>query len=143
MSVDVDASVRRAMRIAEFRAGLRTFLRRSEDVSRRNALTPQRFLVLLMIKGAPDGSEHLTFTALTERLKLGRNTVSEIVARCEAAGLVARERSAVDRRNVYLRLTPEGDRRLAAALDETDADRRDLARVFRALSSSFREASRA
>ena len=42
--------------VAEFRAALRTFLRQSERVARQSGLTPQRYLLLLMIKGTPDGS---------------------------------------------------------------------------------------
>jgi DNA-binding MarR family transcriptional regulator len=138
-----ELTVQRAVRVADFRSALRGFLRRSEEVSREHGLTPQRYLLLLMIKGAPDESERLTFTDLTKRLKLGRNTVTELVARAEDAGLLRRERSKGDRRNVYLCLTDEGERRLAAALDETEADRRELAEAFEALTASFREASRA
>jgi len=33
---------------AEFRASLRRFLRRSEEISRRHGLTPRQYLLLLM-----------------------------------------------------------------------------------------------
>src|SRR5437899_3030320 len=36
--------------------GARVFLRRNEQIARREGLTPTRQLALLMIKGAPDGS---------------------------------------------------------------------------------------
>ena len=49
--------------VAEFRAALRRFLRQSEKVARSYGLTPQRYLLLLMIKGAPDGSERSTVTS--------------------------------------------------------------------------------
>jgi hypothetical protein len=42
------------------------------------------------------------------------------------------------RRAVHLRLTPEGDRRLASVLEATGADRRALAGAFRELSRTFR-----
>jgi DNA-binding MarR family transcriptional regulator len=127
----------RVMLVADFRASLRAFLRRSEQISQRQGLTPQRYLLLLMIKGAPDGSERMSFSDLAARLRLGVNTVTELVARAEAAGLVERERSATDARVTYLRLTTEGERRLVAAMVETDGDREALIAAFRALAASF------
>ena len=44
-------------RVAEFRAALRRFLRTTERNAQAAGLTPQRYLLLLMIKGAPDLSE--------------------------------------------------------------------------------------
>ena len=117
----------RIIRIAHFRAALRAFLARSEAVSRAWRLTPQRYLLLLTIKGAPDGSERVTFSELAERLKLSPNTVTELVARAEGDGLVRRERSSGDRRVTYLRLTEEGERRLLGAVTESEEDRRRLA----------------
>src|ERR1051325_8196606 len=89
-------SAEAAMRAAEFRAALRRFLRRSERIARSSGLTPQRYLLLLMIKGAPDGSEQSTVTELAERLQLAQSTVTELVRRAEEVGLVERETSAVD-----------------------------------------------
>ena len=81
-------------------------------MARRSGLTPQRHLLLLMIKGAPDGSERSTVTELSERLQLAQSTVTELVRRAEDAGLIEREQSASDGRVAYLRLTKEGERRL-------------------------------
>ena len=100
-------------RVAEFRAALRRFLRISERTARQSGLTPQRHLLLLMIKGATDGSEQSTVTELSERLQLAQSTVTELVRRAEDAGLVEREQSTRDGRVAHLRLTPEGERRLA------------------------------
>src|SRR5689334_24978863 len=83
-------SLERVIEIAEFRARLRAFLRHSEHVARRWDLTPQRYALLLAIKGAPDGSEQLTVTELARRLRLSRNSVTELVARAEEVGLVRR-----------------------------------------------------
>ena len=131
----------RIVHIAEFRAGLRRFLRQSERVAARWDLTPQRYLLLLAIKGAPDRSERLSFTGISERLQLSRNTVTELVARAEDAGLVEREPSQDDQRVVYLRLTDEGDRRLCGALLESDSYRRELNAVFDELAASFKRAA--
>ena len=112
--------------VAEFRASLRSFLRRSERIARRSGLTPQRHLLLLMIKGAPDGSEQSTVTELAERLQLAQSTVTELVSRAENAGLVARAQSQTDARVAYLRLTPEGERRLADAFTDLSSERDQL-----------------
>src|SRR5438034_8978158 len=106
-------SAEEVARVAEFRASLRRFLRRSERNARGAGLTPQRYLLLLMIKGAPDHSEQSTVTELADRLQLAQSTVTELVRRAEETGLVERERSEVDGRIAHLRLTPEGERRLA------------------------------
>src|SRR5436190_12977056 len=100
---------------ADFRAALRRFLRRSERVARQSGLTPQRYLLLLMIKGAPGGREQSTVTELAERLQLAQSTVTELVRRAEETGLVAREQSSADGRVAYLRLTEEGEQRLMRA----------------------------
>jgi DNA-binding MarR family transcriptional regulator len=98
--------------LAGLRSALRVFMRQSEQMARRSGLTPQRHLLLLMIKGAPDGSEQSTVTELSERLQLAQSTVTELVRRAEDAGLIEREQSASDGRVAYLRLTKEGERRL-------------------------------
>jgi DNA-binding MarR family transcriptional regulator len=82
------------------------------------------------VKGAPDGSERASVGDLAQRLHLAENTVTELVARAEAAGLLQREGSETDGRVVYLRLTDEGERRLAATVSELRADRRTLVEVL-------------
>ena len=113
-------------RVAEFRAALRAFLRKSERNARRSGLTPQRYLLLLMIKGARDGSEQSTVTELAERLQLAQSTVTELVRRAEEIGLVGREQSDADGRVVHLRLTAEGERRLARAFTSNEQERNEL-----------------
>src|SRR5881275_1525348 len=119
-------SAETAMRAAEFRSALRRFLRRSERIARSSGLTPQRYLLLLMIKGAPDGSEQSTVTELAERLQLAQSTVTELVRRAEETGLIEREQSASDGRVAHLRLTPEGDRRLMKAFTTNEQERQEL-----------------
>jgi DNA-binding MarR family transcriptional regulator len=114
------------MAVAEFRASLRSFLRRSERIARKSGLTPQRHLLLLMIKGAPDGSEQSTVTELSERLQLAQSTVTELVSRAEAAGLIEREQSPNDARVAHLRLSAEGERRLAASFTGHATEREQL-----------------
>jgi DNA-binding MarR family transcriptional regulator len=123
------------IQLAAFRAALRSFLRESERIARVNGLTPQRHLLLLMIKGAPDGSEQATITELTERLKLAQSTVTELVRRAETAGLIERERSAADARIAHLRLSEEGERRLARVFTDLDIEREQLREAFAELDS--------
>ena len=115
-----------AMHVAAFRTALRAFLRKSERLARANGLTPQRHLLLLMIKGAPDGSEQATITDLAARLQLAQSTVTELVSRAEDVGLLERERSTSDGRVAHLRLTAEGERRLAQVFDSHEEEREQL-----------------
>ncbi len=119
-----------AVAVAEFRAVLRQFLRRSERIARQAGLTPQRYLLLLMIKGAADGSEQSTVTALAERLQLAQSSVTELVRRAEESGLIEREGSQTDARVVHLRLTPEGARRLELAFTGLSTERAQLRDAF-------------
>jgi len=114
------------VRVAEFRAALRRFLRRTERIARDAGLTPQRYLLLLMIKGAADGSERSTVTTLADRLQLAQSTVTELVGRAEQAGLVSREPSRADGRVAHLGLTERGEELLAAAFTGLEAERRSL-----------------
>jgi DNA-binding MarR family transcriptional regulator len=112
--------------VAEFRAALRRFLRRTERIARGSGLTPQRYLLLLMIKGAPDGSQRSTVTELSERLQLAQSTVTELVRRAEVAGLLERSTSNTDARVAHLRLTAEGERRLTRSLTGLETERQQL-----------------
>ena len=113
-------------RVAEFRAALRVFLRKAERNARKAGLTPQRYLLLLMIKGAPNGHESSTVTELAERLQLAQSTVTELVSRAEEIGLVERAQSDSDGRVTNLRLTPEGERRLMLAFTTNEQERQEL-----------------
>jgi len=112
--------------VADFRAALRSFLRQSERVARQSGLTPQRYLLLLMIKGAPDGSGQSTVTELARRLQLAQSTVTELVSRAEESGLIERKQSGKDGRVAYLRLTEEGERRLHMSFTGLDVERQQL-----------------
>jgi DNA-binding MarR family transcriptional regulator len=119
--------------VAEFRAALRRFLRISERNARAAGLTPQRYLLLLMIKGAADHSEQSTVTELADRLQLAQSTVTELVRRAEEIGLVERERSSVDGRIAHLRLTAEGESRLSKTFTSNSSERQMLLDTFDSL----------
>jgi DNA-binding MarR family transcriptional regulator len=109
---------------AELRGALRKFLRASERVAREEGLTPSRFLLLLMIKTTPGGRS--TVTELAERMQLTQSTVTELVTRAEAAGLVGRTQSEEDARVFWLELTRVGDERLGRAVARNGPERHRL-----------------
>jgi MarR family transcriptional regulator, organic hydroperoxide resistance regulator len=69
-------------------------------------LTYPQYLVLLVL-WEEDGA---TVGHLGERLRLDSGTITPLVKRLEAAGIVHRERSATDERVVEVHLTPSGRR---------------------------------
>jgi hypothetical protein len=77
MSDETPIGTAAAMEVAAPREALRAFLRESELIVQANGLTPQRHLLLLMIKGAPDGSERSTVTELAARPRLAQTTVTD------------------------------------------------------------------
>ena len=67
-------------------------------------LTYPQYLVMLVL-WEQDG---LTVTALGERLYLNSGTLTPLLKRMEASGLLVRARSQEDERSVLVSLTPEG-----------------------------------
>jgi DNA-binding MarR family transcriptional regulator len=116
-------AVDKVVAVAEFRAALRRFLRRSERIAQSSGL-------LLMVKGASDGSERSTVTELADRLQLAQSTVTELVRRAEEVGLLMREPSNVDGRVAYIRLTDEGENRLTRSFTELATERAELRDAF-------------
>jgi DNA-binding MarR family transcriptional regulator len=112
---------------ADFRAELRRFLRRSEDCARTHGLTPAQHLLLLQIAGSK-GSRS-TVSELVERLALTQSTVTELVQRAVAAGLITRRTSTSDGRVVHLTLTTEGEEKLDRVHTELGPERAQLRRI--------------
>lgn len=97
--------------IAAFRYAIRRFLRFSEQAARREGVTPQQHQLLLAIKGFP-GREYASVSELAERLQMRQHSMVGLIDRTEAQGLVRREQGMVDRRQVFISLTPEGEAKL-------------------------------
>lgn len=95
--------------LAEFRYQIRRFLRFSEQAARAAGLEPQQHQLLLAIKGLPRGKS-ATVGTLAERLQVQHHSAVELVDRLEEKGLVRRLRDRRDRRQVVVRLRPEGAR---------------------------------
>ena len=121
---------------ADLRANLREFMQASERVLRAHGLTRERYELLLAIKGAPDGSERSTVGQLAELLGVAQSSVTQLVRRAEDAGLLRREVSGSDARVRYLRLTSNGERRLARAVAALGPERERLAEICSRLRSS-------
>jgi DNA-binding MarR family transcriptional regulator len=117
----MEPSVQEFREAAALRAALRKFMRSSERIAREEGLTPSRHVLLLMIKTASGGRS--TVTELADRLQLTQSTVTELVTRAESAGLIAREQSTEDARVYWLRLTDEGEERLARTVARTGRER--------------------
>jgi DNA-binding MarR family transcriptional regulator len=94
--------------LAELRYQIRCFLAFSERAARTHGIEPQQHQLLLALKGLPDGRRP-TIGTLAERLCVEHHTVVTLTDRLERTGLVVRERSAHDRREVLLRISARGE----------------------------------
>jgi DNA-binding MarR family transcriptional regulator len=94
--------------LGEFRYQLRKFLRHMEEASRLLGVSPQQYQLVLAIKGLPKDIAP-TISQLAERMQLNHNSMVELVDRCAENHLIRRTRSANDRRQVTLSITPEGE----------------------------------
>ena len=129
----VDADYRH---LAEFRYFLRLFLSFSEDAARAAALSPQQHQALLAIRGF---GGKLTVGELAERLAIKPHSAVGMTDRLVEAGLVVRQAGARDRRQVVLRLTAAGTRKLAKL---SKAHREELKRLAPLLAPLLNEMGR-
>lgn len=97
--------------LAELRYRIRKFVHEGDAVASAAGLEPQQYLLLLMIRGIPEGQE-ATVSNLAERLALKHHSVVELIDRLETRGYVRRNRSREDRRSVLVSLLPRGERML-------------------------------
>jgi DNA-binding MarR family transcriptional regulator len=99
--------------LAAFRYEIRKFLAFSERAARHAGLEPQQHQLLLAVHGLPAGVRP-TIRAAAERLCVKHHTTVALVDKLEAQGMLARERSQQDRREVWLLLTDAGRATLQA-----------------------------
>jgi DNA-binding MarR family transcriptional regulator len=104
MGLDITPAEYRAL--AELRYRIRHFLREGDAKARAVGLEPQQYLMLLAIRGLPEGRE-ATIQTLAERLALKHHSAVELVDRMEMNGYVRRTRS-----RVFVTLSPRGERLL-------------------------------
>src|SRR6202043_2067551 len=94
--------------LAELRYRIRHFLHESDVAARQFGLEPQQYLLLLAVRGLPEGTE-ATIRTLAERLALKHHSAVELIDRMEKHGYVHRIRSLNDRRCVLVSLLPRGE----------------------------------
>lgn len=123
-------------RAVAFRAALRRFLARTDEIATAGGLTPQRYDLLLAIKTGP--RETATVTDLCGQLSLSQTAVSELVKRAEQAGLVAKSPSRSDGRVSVLSLTAEGERLMLETFVGLRDERQQLFEALSAMGLSFR-----
>src|SRR5580698_5462911 len=85
MGLDITPAEYRAL--AELRYRIRHFLREGDAKARAVGLEPQQSLMLLAIRGLPEGRE-ATIQTLAERLALKHHSAVELVDRVETNGYV-------------------------------------------------------
>lgn len=121
--------------LAGFRYALRRFLHFSEEMARSAGLTPHQYQAMLAIRGFP-GPRPMMIGELAERLQVRHHSAVGLVDRLASHGLVRREVSAADRRQVRLSLTARGEKMLGSL---SGAHKEQLRRVGPQLESLLRE----
>jgi DNA-binding MarR family transcriptional regulator len=94
--------------LSEFRYQLRRFLHFSEAAARAEGITPLQYQLLLQIRGFP-GRDWATVGELAERLQMKPHGMAALLSRCEESGLILRNQSEMDRRQVEIRLRPDAE----------------------------------
>jgi DNA-binding MarR family transcriptional regulator len=117
--------------LAGFRYALRLFLRFSEEAAQTAGLTPHQHQALLAIQGYPE-RDYVTIGELAERLQVRHHSAVGLVDRLVAQQLAVRQAGETDRRQVFVRLTPQGVRMLERL---SAAHRAELRRVGPALAA--------
>lgn len=120
---------------AALRAALRRFLRESELSTQESGLTVEQYELLLLIKTAQKG--RATVGGLHRALARRQSGVTQLVRRVENLGLVSRELSERDGRVRFLRLTEEGENRLARAVARLRKERTRLLAIDAEIASSY------
>src|ERR1700722_8076433 len=97
--------------LAELRYRIRHFIQEGDAAAQRSNLEPQQYLMLLAIRGLPQGAV-ATISTLAERMALKHHSAVELIDRLESHGLVRRSRGQGDKREVRVSLLPRGSKLL-------------------------------
>ena len=97
--------------LAELRYRIRQFVGEGDAAARAAGLEPQQYLLLLALRGLPEGEE-ATIRTLADRLALKHHSAVELIDRLEVHGYVRRSRNRDDRRQVLVTLLPRGEKLL-------------------------------
>ncbi len=115
--------------LLEFRTGLRRFLHWSQTQAKAAGLTAAQHQLLVAIKGHSNGQDP-TIGDLAGYLLLRHHSAVELVDRAQAAGLVQRRDDPGDGRITRVRLTADGEARLAKLAAAHMDELRNLAPVL-------------
>jgi len=107
---------------ADFRCGLRQFLRFAEEQSREAGITPQQHVLLAIVRGHQQYPT-VTIGDVAESLQVRQSSASLLVDRCVKRGLLQRDEDTGDRRRAIVSLTSEGQEILDRIMT---ANRREL-----------------
>src|SRR3984957_3113843 len=97
--------------LAELRYRIRHFVQEGDAAAQCSNLEPQQYLMLLAIRGLPQGAL-ATISTLAERMALKHHSAVELIDRLESHGLVRRSRSEGDKREVRVALRAQGSKLL-------------------------------
>jgi len=95
--------------LAEFRFQIRKFLHFSEQAVQGAGLERGQYQLMLAIKGMPDELRP-RIRDIANRMHIQHHSAVELINRLEGGGYVRRERTAEDKREVLLALTPKGEK---------------------------------
>jgi DNA-binding MarR family transcriptional regulator len=110
--MEEDLSERDYNSLHEFRYAIRRYLRFSEETARAAGVEPQQQQLMLAIKGMATHGGDARIGDLAESLQIRHHSAVELIDRLVARGFAVRQRSEADRRQVHVRLTPEGEQKL-------------------------------
>ena len=133
MAAEITTAEYRAL--AELRYLIRKFVGEGDAAARAAGLEPQQYLLLLALRGLPEGVE-ATIRTLAERLALKHHSAVELIDRLETHGYVRRSRNRDDRRQVLVALLPRGEKLLEqVAQDRISELRASGAALVKAISA--------
>jgi len=115
--------------LAELRYRIRRFLQQGDETAHEAGLEAQQYLLLLAIRGLPEGSE-ATIRTLAERLLLRHHSTVELIDRLETRGYVKRMRGREDRRQVLVVLLPRGEKLLEKVVGQRLVELRSQGRAL-------------
>ena len=125
-------------------AASRLIIREYQPHQDKLGITYSQYLVLMVLWE----KDSIAVSEITQRLILNTNTVTPILKRMEAQGLITRQRSASDERKVIITLTPGGRQlqaeaasipeQMVSGLDSEDSKVADLQKLKDQLSVIIR-----
>ena len=115
--------------LAELRYQIRLFLQSGDVTAQEVGIEPQQYQLLLAIRGMP-AKQQCTIRALSERLLLKHHSTVELIDRMETNQLVVRARDQKDRRQVFIRVQPKGEKLLNQIVQQRIEDLHTRGRTF-------------